>query len=92
LRRQAQRSVVGSPYRINAQYRAQSVEWLLAQHLIRLSPPPGVLQNDAAPMTIDDLPFFDLFQGSKAAEARKVIAQAAISYARGLSGAVDITH
>jgi hypothetical protein len=57
-----------------------------------LSPLPGVLQNDAALMIIDDLPLFDLLQGSKAAEARKVIAQAAISYARGLSGAVDISH
>jgi hypothetical protein len=43
-------------------------------------------------MIIDNPPFFDLLQGSKAAEAGKVIVQAAISYARGLSGAVDITH
>jgi hypothetical protein len=50
------------------------------------------LQNDAAPMIIDDLPLFDLLHGSKAAEARKVIAQAAISYAWGLSGVVDISH
>jgi hypothetical protein len=64
----------------------------LAQHLMCFSPLSGVLQNDAAPMIIDSLPFFDLIQGSKAAEAGKVIAEAAISYARGLSGAVDSTH
>jgi hypothetical protein len=43
-------------------------------------------------MIIDDPPFFDLLQGSKAAEARKVIVKAAISDAGGLSGAVYITH
>jgi hypothetical protein len=58
----------------------------------RLSPLLGVLQDDAAPMTIDNPPFFDFLQGAKAAEAVKVIVKAAISYARGLSGAVDITH
>jgi hypothetical protein len=52
----------------------------------------GVSQNDTAPMNIDNPPFFDLLQGSKAADANEVIVQAAISYARGLSGAVDITH
>jgi len=41
--------------------------------LIRLSPLLGVLQNDAAPMVIDNTPFFDLLQRSKAAEAVKVI-------------------
>jgi hypothetical protein len=45
-----------------------------------------------APKIIDDPPFFDLLQRSKAAEAGKVVVQAAIPYARGLSGAVDITH
>jgi hypothetical protein len=45
----------------------------LAQHLIRLSSLLGVLQNDTAPMVIDNPPFFDLLQGSKAAEAGKVI-------------------
>ena len=64
----------------------------LAQHLIRLSPLPGALQNDTAPMIIDNPPFLDLVQRSKAAEAGKVIVQAAIAYAWGLSGAVDITH
>jgi hypothetical protein len=43
-------------------------------------------------MIIDNQPFLDLLQGSKAAQADKVIIQAAISYARGLSGVVDITH
>jgi hypothetical protein len=52
----------------------------------------GVLKNDKTPMMIDNPPFLDLLQGSKAAEAGKVIVQAAISYARRLSGAVDITH
>jgi hypothetical protein len=52
----------------------------------------GVLQNDAAPMSIDESPFLDLLQGSEAAEAGEVIVQAAISYARGLSGDVGITH
>jgi hypothetical protein len=50
------------------------------------------LQNDAAPMITDNLPFFDLPQGSKAAETGKAIVEAAISNARGLSSAVDITH
>jgi hypothetical protein len=64
----------------------------LTQHLIRLAPLLGVLQNDSAPLVIDNPPFFDLLQRSKAAEAGKVIVQAAISYARGLSRVVDITH
>jgi hypothetical protein len=37
------------------------------------APLRGVLQNDTAPMIIDNPPFFDLLQGSKAAEADKVI-------------------
>jgi hypothetical protein len=41
---------------------------------------------------IDNPPFFDLLQRSKAAEAGKVIVQAAISYAWGLNGVIDITH
>jgi hypothetical protein len=52
----------------------------------------GVLQNDEAPLIIGNSPFFYLLQGSKAAEAGKVIVQAAISYARGLRRAVDFTH
>jgi hypothetical protein len=39
----------------------------------RLSPLLGILQNDTAPMIIDNPPFLDLLQGSKAAEAGKVI-------------------
>jgi hypothetical protein len=45
----------------------------LAQHLIRLSPLLGVLQNDTAPMIIDNPPFIDLLQGSKAAQTGVVI-------------------
>jgi hypothetical protein len=45
----------------------------LAPHLIRLSPLLGILQNDAASLIIDNSPFFDLIQRSKAAEASKVI-------------------
>jgi hypothetical protein len=45
----------------------------LAQHLMYLSPLLGVLQNDTAPMIIDDPPFFDFLERSKAAEADKVI-------------------
>jgi hypothetical protein len=45
-----------------------------------------------APMIIDNPPFLDLVQRSKAAEAGKVIVEAAIAYARGLSEAVHITH
>jgi hypothetical protein len=62
------------------------------RYLIRLSSLLGVLQNDTAPMIIDNPPFLNLLQGSIAAEAGKFIVQAAISYARGFSGAVDITH
>ena len=64
----------------------------LARHLIRVSPLLGVLQNDMAPTIVNNSPLFDLFERSKAAEAGKVIVQAAISYARGLNGGVDITH
>jgi hypothetical protein len=49
---------------------------------IRLSALLGILQNDAAPMNVDNAPFFDLLQGSIAAETRKVFVQAAISYTR----------
>jgi hypothetical protein len=45
----------------------------LAQRLIRLSPLLGVLQNDTAPLIIDDPPLFDLVQRSKAAETDKII-------------------
>jgi hypothetical protein len=45
-----------------------------------------------APTIIYNAPLFDLLERSKAAEAGKVIVQAAISHARGLSGGVDFTH
>jgi hypothetical protein len=48
----------------------------------RLSALLGVLQDDAAPINVDKPPLLDLLQGSKAAEARKIIVQAAISHAR----------
>jgi hypothetical protein len=51
-----------------------------------------VLQNHAAPQIVGNRPFLDLIQGSKAAKTGKVITQAAISYARRLSGSADITH
>jgi hypothetical protein len=44
-----------------------------ARNLGILSPLPGVLQNDAPPMIIDDPPFFDLLQGSKAAQTSVII-------------------
>jgi hypothetical protein len=59
---------------------------------MRLSALPGILQNDTAPIFIDEPPFFDLLNGSKAAKAGEVIVQAAISYTGGLSGVVDTTH
>ncbi len=52
----------------------------------------GVLQNDAAPRSVDDPPFLDLLQGPKAAETGEIVVQAAISHARRLRGAVDFTH
>jgi hypothetical protein len=64
----------------------------LGQHLMHRSSLLGVLQNNTSPMIVHNPPLFDLLEGSKAAEAGKVIVQAAISYARGLSGAVGITH
>jgi hypothetical protein len=56
------------------------------------SAPFSVLQDDTASMIVDNPPFFDLLQGSKAADADEVIVQAAISDARGSSRAVDVTH
>lgn len=52
----------------------------------------GVEQNHTAPQIIGNRPFLDLFEGSEAAKAGKIIAQAAIPHARGLSGSVDVTH
>jgi len=59
---------------------------------MQLAPLLGVLQDDTAPMIVDNRPFFDLVQRAKAAEAGQFIVQAAISYTRRLRGAVDITH
>jgi hypothetical protein len=50
-----------------------------------LSPPLGILQNNAAPMVIDHPPLFDLLQRSEAAETGVVIVEAAISHTRRLS-------
>jgi hypothetical protein len=41
--------------------------------LTRLSALLGTLQNHPAPMIIDSTPFFDLLQGSKAAEADEIV-------------------
>jgi hypothetical protein len=52
----------------------------------------GVLQNNTAPLSVDEAPFFDFLKGSKAAKADQVIIQTAIAYARRLNGAVAIIH
>jgi len=44
-----------------------------ASALRRRSSLLGVLQNDAAPMIVDDPPFFDLLKGSKTAQAGQVV-------------------
>ena len=62
------------------------------RHLTRRFAIAGVLQNDAAPTIIDKPPFFDLLQGSKAAQAGEVVGQAAIADARGLNCDLGITH
>jgi hypothetical protein len=41
--------------------------------LTRLSALLGTLQNDTAPMIIDNTPFFDLLDGSKAAKADEIV-------------------
>jgi hypothetical protein len=71
----------------------KSIGWQHRRSLVsQRSPLLGVLQNGVAPTIIDNSPFFDLLERSKAAEAGKVVVQAAISYARRLSGGVDFTH
>jgi hypothetical protein len=45
----------------------------IAPNLAYLSALFGVLQNNAAPMIIDNSPFFDLLQRSIAAEASQVV-------------------
>jgi hypothetical protein len=57
-----------------------------------LFPLLGVLQNDAAPLIVDDSPFFDLVQGAKASEACEAVVEAAIADARGLNRPFDIAH
>jgi hypothetical protein len=50
------------------------VKWNVARlHLIGLSAPLGILQNDTAPVIIDQPPFLDLLERSKAAETGSVI-------------------
>jgi hypothetical protein len=71
---------------------ARSDGLLSRGHLICLSSPLGVPQNDTAPMIVDNPPFLDFLERSKAAQAGEAIVQAAIPYARGLGGGVDITH
>src|SRR5579863_641028 len=63
-----------------------------ARNQARLSALLGVLQNDSAPVTVDSIPFLDLFQGSKAGEAGELVMQAAISDAWGLNGDVGNAH
>jgi hypothetical protein len=65
---------------------------LVLENLGYLSALARILQNDPAPMLIDNAPFLDLLQGSKTAKAGEIVVQAAIAYARGLSRLVAITH
>jgi hypothetical protein len=62
------------------------------QGLTGLSALFGVPQNHPAPIVINHAPFLDLLQRSKTAETGIVVVQAAISDARGWSGAVDVSH
>jgi len=50
------------------------------------------LQNDAAPLIINNSPFFDLLQRSKTPNTGQIIVQTAIADARGLSAAIDTTN
>jgi hypothetical protein len=52
----------------------------------------GILQNDTASMIIDNRPLLYFLERPEAAETDIIIAEAAISYARGLSGAVEMIH
>jgi hypothetical protein len=45
----------------------------VTQHLMGLSPPPCILQNQTPPMIVDNPPFFDLLDRPKAAEADEII-------------------
>jgi hypothetical protein len=71
---------------------ARSDGLLSRGHLVCFPPLLGVLQNDTAPMIIDNSPFLDFLERSKAAKAGEVVIQTAIPYARGLGGGVDGTH
>jgi hypothetical protein len=51
-----------------------------------------ILQNHSAALTVDDPPFLDLLDGSKAAEAVQIVVQATIAYTRGLHGIIDVIH
>ena len=44
-----------------------------------LPAPPGIVQNEPAPLIIDDPPFLDLVDGAKTSQAGPVIIQAAIA-------------
>jgi len=81
----------GSDTRVNHSGDCHTSLWRLS-YLTCLPALFRVLQNDTAPMLIDNRPFFDLLQRSKTAEAGKVVVQTAIADARGLSGDFDFTH
>jgi|HubBroStandDraft_6_1064221.scaffolds.fasta_scaffold306335_3 hypothetical protein len=66
---------------------------LAVHHLTGVLPAlRGVLENAVPTSTIHDAPFFDFLKGSKASQTDQIIVQAAISYARRLSGIVHVTH
>jgi hypothetical protein len=46
--------------------------------LARFAAPPGILQDDAPPMIIDDGPFLDFIDASEAAQADVIVIQAAV--------------
>jgi hypothetical protein len=52
----------------------------------------GIIEDRRAPLIIDEAPLLDLLQGTKTAETGVVIVEAAVSYARGLSEPVHVTH
>jgi hypothetical protein len=52
----------------------------------------GIQQNNAAPMLVDDSPLLDLLDGPKTPDADIEVVQAAVSYAGGLGGALDLAH
>jgi hypothetical protein len=58
---------------VKPRHGARDIDQLARSALTRRSSLLGVLQNDAAPMIVDNGPFFDLLQGSKAAKAGQVV-------------------